>query len=634
MPAWADEFRIRDIEIQGLQRISPETVRHYLPVRRGEEISSEKTSKIISALYKTGLFENITLARRDGVLVIKLIERPIIGYLKITGNSAISSDRLDSVMKDLDVVEGRVYNPAVLEKIKQSLLNQYYQMGYYNVQITVDAAEMSNNRISVKITISEGVVAKIRGVHIIGSHVFSEAQLQKQLTVSMPNLFSFITQSDRYSEEKLEESLEKLRGFYMDHGYLKFNIKSAQAEITPDRKAIYIVITVDEGVPYYIKGYKLSGDLILPKAEIEKKITMKPGDKFSRQEIIDSEKAITDIYGNDGYLFVSVTVDPQIDEAKKQVFLAFQITPGKKVYVRHLTFVDNHRTNDAALRREATQFESAPATTSRLEETKHRLSLLPFMKDVQMSVKPVPETEDQVDVSYKVTEDNSAQASVTASYSMVDRFGFGVGLNQKNFFGTGNNLGINFTQNRYEKYYSVAYSDPYYTLDGISRDVNLYVSRVNPAGANMAKAFTSNDMGATVTYGIPIGLEKNVLSRFYMGFGVEDTLIHLTSQPTEQVTDFTNEHGRHFQQAHIHTGITRDSRDKAIFPTMGNIEKAFGDLYAPLADGSLKYFQFNFEGKWYYPLARGFIAAARASLGYGNSFDGINGYPFFKNYYT
>jgi outer membrane protein insertion porin family len=634
LPAWAEEFRIEDIEVKGLQRISANTVRHYLPVKRGQEVDSEQTGKIIAALYKTGFFESITLARRDNILVIKVVERPVIGYLKIAGNSAIGTERLETVMKDVDIVEGRIYNPAMLERIKQGLLSQYYQLGYYNARINIDLTTMANNRVSVKINISEGVVAKIRGVHIIGNHVFSEAVLQKQLTISLPSLFTFMTQADRYSEEKLEESLEKLRNFYLDHGYLKFAIKSAQAEITPDRKSIYVVIAVDEGQPYSVKGYKVSGDLLIPRSELEKKVTIKPGSLFSRQEILDSEKAMTDAFGNEGYLFVAVSVNPEVDEAKREVFLNFRVNPGKRVYVRHLTFVDNNRTNDSALRREATQFEAAPAITSRLEETKHRLSLLPFIKDVQMSVKPVPDTDDQVDVNYKISEDNSAQASVTASYSMVDRLGFGVGLNQKNFFGTGNNLGINFNQNRYEKYYSIAYSDPYYTLDGISRDISIYSSRVNPSGANLAKAYTSNDLGASVTYGIPIGLEKNVISRFYFGFGYEDTLIHLTAQPTSQVNDFTSAHGRHFQQMHVHTGLTRDSRDKAIFPTMGTIQKAFGDLYVPLADGSLKYFQFNYEGKWFYPLTHGFIATAHAILGYGNSFEGINGYPFFKNYYA
>ncbi len=634
-PVWAEEsFRFNDIEIQGLQRVSPSTVYHYLHLKKGQSVSDGQTGKMIRELYKTGFFAHIALARRGNVLIIKVTERPIIGYLKITGNSAISTERLDTVMKTVDIVEGRIYNPVMLERIKQSLLNQYYQLGYYNARIEVDITALSNNRVSIKINISEGLVAKIRGIHIIGNHVFSERQLQKQLTISLPNLFTFLTQEDRYSEERLEESLEKLRNFYLDHGYLQFKVKSAQAEITPDRKSIFVVITIEEGQPFYVKGYDLTGQSLIPPAELEKKMTIKPGEVFSRQEIINSEKAITDIFGDQGYLFINVTVEPKVDEAKKQVFLHFVISPGKRVYVRHLSFIDNHRTNDEALRRDTVQFESSLASTSRLEETKHRLSLLPYAKDVQMSVKPVPGTDDQVDVSYKITEDNSAQASVTASYSLTDRLGFGLGLNQKNFFGTGNTLGINFTENHYEKYYSLSYSDPYYTLDGISRDINIYASRVNPSGANLAKAYTSNDFGASVTYGVPIGQEKGVLSRFYFGFGYENTLIHLTAQPTAQVTDFTNVHGRHFQQLHVHTGLTRDSRDKAIFPTMGASQKFFADLFAPVADGALKYYQFNYEGKWFYALTHGFVGTAHALLGYANSFEGINHYPFFKNYYA
>ncbi len=634
-PAWAEgSFRFTDIEVQGLQRISPATVYHYLHLKKGQSISSGQTGKMIRTLYKTGFFDHIALARRGNVLIIKVRERPIIGYLKISGNSAISTERLDTVMKSVDIVEGRIYNAVMLERIKQSLLNQYYQLGYYNARIDVDLTTLSNNRVSIKINISEGLVAKIRGIHIIGNHVFSERELQKQLTISLPNLLSFFTQSDRYSEEKLEESMEKLRNFYLNHGYLQFKVKSAQAEITPDRKAIFVVITVEEGLPFHVTGFNLTGQSIIPKEELEKKIIIKPGSVFSRQEIIDSEKGITDTFGERGYLFVNVVVDPNVDEEKKEVFLHFRVTPGKRVYVHHISFVDNHRTNDEALRRDVVQFESSLASTNRLEESKHRLSLLPYVKDVQMAVKPVPDTDNQVDVSYKVTEDNSAQASITASYSLTDRLGFGLGLNQKNFFGTGNTLGINFTQNHYEKYYSLNYSDPYYTLDGISRDISIYASKVNPSGANLAKAYTSNDFGASVTYGVPIGQEKGVLSRAYLGFGYENTLIHLTAQPTAQVTDFTNVHGRHFQQFHLHSGLTRDSRDKAIFPNMGGLQKFFADLYAPVAIGALKYYQFNYEGKWYYPITHGFVATARALLGYANSFDGINHYPFFKNYYA
>lgn len=634
-PAWADDsFRFNDVEVQGLQRVSPATVYHYLHLKKGERISYGQTGKLIRTLYKTGFFDHIALARRGNVLIIKVKERPIIGYLKITGNSAIATERLDSVMKSVDIVEGRIYNAVMLERIRQSLLNQYYQLGYYNARIDVDLSPLSNNRVSIKIVISEGLVAKIRSVRILGNQVFSERQLRKQLTISLPNLFSFFTQSDRYSEEKLEESLEKLRNFYLDHGYLQFKVKSAQAEITPDRKSIFIVITVEEGQPFYVKGYDLAGQLFIPKAELEKKILVKPGSVFSRQEIIDSEKAITDAFGEQGYLFVNVSVEPKVDEVKKEVFLHFVVTPGKRVYVHHLSFLDNHRTNDEALRRDVVQLESALASTTRLEESKHRLSLLPYVKDVQMSVKPVQDTDDKVDVTYKITEDNSAQASITASYSLTDRLGFGLGLNQKNFFGTGNTLGINFTQNHYEKFYSLSYSEPYYTLDGISRDISIYASRVNPSGANLAKAYTSNDFGASVTYGVPIGQEKDVLSRFYFGFGYENTLIHLTAQPTTQVTDFTNVHGRHFQQLHLHSGLTRDSRDKAIFPNRGGSQKFFADLYAPVADGSLKYYQFNYEGKWYYPLTHGFVGTVRALLGYANSFEGVNHYPFFKNYYA
>lgn len=633
--AWAQPFIVKHIEIDGLQRTTPATVESYLPIKRGQVLQPAKTAMILRALYRTGFFDHITLSQEGNTLIIHVIERPTIGQLKITGNSVIPTDKLTSVMKSLDVAEGRVYNPAVLEKIKQSLLNQYYQLGRYNAHVDIMTTPMPRNRISLKIDISEGVVARVQRISILGNHVFSEKTLIKQLDLTTSGIFTFVSQTDRYSEEKLEMSLEKLRAYYLDRGYVRFEVKSAQAQMTPDRKSVFITIVVDEGQLYTIKDVQAEGQLVIPRAEILGRVPIKQGDVFSRQKIIDAEKAMTKLLGSKGYMFATISVRPTVDDKAANVLLVFDITSGSRVYVRHITFSENNRTNDEVLRREMTQWESAPASTSKLDDSKQRLTLLPFIREVDMSVKPVPDTNDQVDVNYKVKEDNSATATFKVGYSQVDRVILGLGFNQKNFFGTGSTLGVNLQRSKYEQFYGIDYTDPYYTADGISRTVSVAASRVDPRGAGVNNSYTTHEYDAGILYGIPIGQEEAVINRIQAGIGYQNTLVHLIPGGiSNQINAFVTGHGTHFQELDLKLGYNRDSRDKAIFATSGIQQTIFFDAFAPLSSGSISYYSINYHAKWYQPLYDQFILLSKANLGYGNGFHGTGDYPFFRNYYA
>lgn len=633
--AWAAEsFVVRKISIEGLQRISSETVYSYLPIKSGETLRPEKTGAIISALYKTGFFEHISLARDGNTLIIKVIERPTIGRLKITGNSSIPTDKLTTVMRDVGVAEGRVYNSVILEKIKQSLLDQYYSVGRYNARVDVYVTSMERNRVLVRIEISEGLVAKVSRINIIGNHVFSESTLDKQLDLTTPGIVAFFTQTDRYTQEKLDTSLEKLRNYYMDRGYLKFTVKSSQAAVTPDRKSIFLTIVVDEGEIYKVKGVDIVGQTIVPREELLQLVNIKPGSTFSRQAVMDGEKAISDALGSKGYIFTNVSLQPKIDDVTKQVFLTYDVKPGKRAYLRHIYFTDNSKTNDEALRREIQQMEGAPVSTVKLEESKHRLSLLPYIKNIDMGVEPVPGSDDTVDVNYKVTEENAAQATFSIGYSQLDHFILGAGLNQKNFLGTGDTLGLNFSRSRYQQYYGINFLDPYYTANGISRSINVSASKTDPKAANLTSSYNSDQYAASVIYGIPLGQEQNVFNTLQLGYGYEQTLIRLSHTVSQQVQAFVNNHGRHFQQLDLIAGLSRDSRDKAIFPTMGAMQTLSANIYAPITGASLKYYTLGYNGRWYHPIAGKFIATARGDLGYGTSFSGSQDYPFFKDFYA
>ncbi len=635
--AWAQRtFVVKRIEFQGLQRISSEAAASYLPIKRGQTLQAGKTAEIVRALYKTGFFDHISLSQVNDTLIINVRERPTIGQLKISGNSVVPTDKLTSVMRTLDVAEGRIYNPAVLEKIKQSLLNQYYQLGRYNARVDIYVTPMTRNRVLVKIDISEGLVAKIHRISIIGNHAFDESTLINNMDISTTGLFTFITQSDRYAEEKLEASMEKLRNYYLDRGYLRFEVKSSQAQVTPDRKSVYITIVISEGQPYTVENVDLTGDLLIPREELIKLVTIKPGETFSRQKVLDSEKAITTAYGEKGYMFASITLRPQINDATHKVSLLFDIKSGKRAYVRQVTFTDNTRTNDVVLRREIQQMEAAPASTTKLEESKQRLLLLPYIKEAEMSLHPVPGVDDQVDVNYKVKEDNSAQASFKVGYSQVYGVILGAGLNQKNFFGTGNTFGINLSRSKYEQFYGIDYTNPYYTEDGISRSFNFSISRVDPNGAGVDAGYTSNEFNLGVLYGIPIGQEQGVFNRIQAGVSYQNLLVHLISgKVSNQVNQFINRHSRHFQEADFRLGYSRDSRDRALFPTRGGIQALYLDAYAPLDRQSVGFYTLNYSGRWYQPLTNQFIAMGKANFAYGSGFGGgARDFPFFKNYYA
>lgn len=631
-------FVVKDIQIDGLQRVSQQTVENYLPVRRGQTLSPAKTASIVQSLYQTGFFDHISLSRSGNTLVIHVSERPTIGKLSVTGNSIIPTDKLTSVMKSLDVAEGRIYNPAVMEKIKQSLLNQYYSLGRYNARVNVFTAPMPRNRLLVHVNISEGLVAKVKRITIIGNHVFSENTLIKQMDLTTPGLFTFISQSDRYSEDRLNSSVDKIRNYYLDHGYIHVQIKSAEAQVTPDRKAVYVTIVVSEGEQYTVSSVDLTGNNVVPYPELRRLITVKPGDVFSRQKVMDSEKAITNDLGNQGYLFATVDIKPTLNEKNRTIGLVFDVKPGKRTYVRHVTFSNNTRTNDVVLRREILQMEAAPASTQKIEDSKHNLLSLPYIKDVDLSVNPVPENKDQVDVNYKVTENNSAEASFKLGYTQQYGILVGAGFNQKNVFGTGNTLGIDLTRNKYEQFYNISYTNPYYTEDGISRSFNMSVSRINPSATpEVGNGYTLNEYNLGVLYSIPIGQEENVFSYLYGGLSYDNVLVRLDNDRTKvsnQVLDFTQRHGRHFQQADFKFGYSRNSLDRAIFPTRGTLQTAYLDIFAPLDRNSLSYYIFNYSGHWFEPLNDQFILTSRLGFGYGNGFHGTQDFPYFKNFYA
>lgn len=628
-------FVVKKIEIQGSQGVSEATVYSYLPIKVGDTLTSAKTPELIRALYATGFFEHISLSRQNDTLVIHVVDRPMIGQLKVSGNSVIPTDKLTEVLRSVGVAEGRVYDRAVMDKIKLSLLNQYYQLGRYNARVDMRVSPLERNRVQVQIIISEGLVAKVRAINFIGVHAFKARDLNKQLTISTPGLFTFFTQNDQYSQEKLDASLENVRNYYLDRGYLKFRVKSSQAAITPDRKSIFVTVVVDEGDKYTVEGVDLRGQLILPREELMKRVFVKQGDTFSRRYVMASQKRVTDALGEKGYAFAETNVIPRVNEEQKQVFITFEIRPGKRVYVKQVTFTDNSKTNDEVLRREIEQMESSVISTSQLNQSKLRLNRLPYIKEVDMTVNPVKGTDDQADVNYKVKEDSAAQANFSVGYSQLDHLLFSAGLNQKNFLGTGNTLGFNLSTSRYQTFYGLNFMNPYFTADGVSRNLSLSVTKFDPKYANSSSSYTTDQLSFADVYGIPIGQEQGVFNRIQLGYGYDNIMVDVHGGASIQVQNFTQEHGTHYQELELITGFSRDSRDRYIFPTNGMVHTIGANFYLPVTSSSLSYYILDYSTKWYHPLSDRFIATARGEVGYGGAFSGdTTDYPFFKNFYA
>jgi outer membrane protein insertion porin family len=632
----SESFVIKKIEIQGSQGVSDATLKNYLPVKVGDTLSTSDTPDLIRELYATGFFEHISLSRQENTLIIHVTERPMIGQLKVSGNSIIPTDKLTEVLHSVGVAEGRVYDKAVLDKIKLSLLNQYYQLGRYNARVDIRVSPLERNRVQVQIILSEGVVAKVRAINLIGVHAFKARDLNKQLTISTPGLFTFFTSKDQYSQEKLDASLENVRNYYLDRGYLKFSIKSSQAAITPDRKSIFVTIVVDEGDKYTVEDIDVRGNLILSRDELMKHSLLKQGDVFSKRYVMATQKRMIDALGDKGYAFAEVNVIPRVNEAKKQVFITFEVRPGKRVYVRQITFSENSKTNDEVLRREIEQMESSVISTSRLSQSKLRLNRLPYIKEVDMTINPVKGADDQADVNYKVKEDSAAQANFSVGYSQLENLLFSAGLNQKNFLGTGNTLGFNLSASRSQSYYGINFMNPYFTPDGVSRNLSVALTQFDPRYANSARGYNTNQISFSDVYGIPIGQEQGVFNRIQLGYGYENIHVDVNhSAASIQVNDFIQDHGSKYQEFDIITGFSRDSRDRYLFPTRGMVHTIGANIYLPLTSSSLSYYILDYSAKWYHPLTSRFIMTGRGEIGYGGTFSGdAADFPFFKNFYA
>ena len=625
-----ETFVIEDIRVEGLQRIAPGTVFNYLPMKVGDTFDDTRSAEAVRALFKTGFFEDVRLERDGGVLVFIIKERPAIGSITLNGNKDIKSEDLLDGLRKIGIAEGRIFNKAQLDKLEQELRRQYFSLGKYAVSIKSTVTPLEDNRVAVTIDISEGITARIRQINVIGNTTFKEKELLKTFKLTTPTMWSFFTKTDQYSREKLGADLESLRSFYLDHGYINFNIDSTQVSITPDKKDIYITINITEGDQYTISGIKLAGDFILPEEELFKSVSVKKGELFSRIKLTQSTEGITNQLGNQGYAFANVNTIPDIDKESKTVAVTFFVDPGKRAYVRRITFSGNTRTADEVLRREMRQPESAWISTAKIERGKIRLQKLGYFTEVNVETPAVPDTTDQVDVKYTVVEKPSGQLMAGIGFSQSAGIIFQTSITQDNFLGSGKRVSFDFNNSSINRRFGLGYLNPYWTIDGISRGFNGYYRETNAGNANLLP-YTSTVKGGSMVLGIPL-TEYNYLSST---IGLENTDISCNTRVLTTVcTNFVTKTGNTFNVLKWSNKIAYDTRNSAIFPTSGMLHAIEAELAIPSFGNSLEFYKLDYETQWFTNLFEDYVILLRGNLGYGDGYSDTDKLPFFENYYA
>lgn len=622
-----EAFEVSDIRVEGLERISPGTVFNYLPIKVGDTVDTDDTVNAVKALFKTGFFSDVRMERDGTVLVVYVKERAAISSIKITGNKDLETDKLLEGLKDIGLAEGRVFDRSLLDKVEQELRRQYFSRGKYAVKIETTITPLERNRVGILIDISEGEAARIKQINIVGNHTFTDKELRKGFTLDTPSFLSFITKNDQYSKQKLSADLEILRSYYLDRGYLNFNILSTQVSITPDKKDIYITINISEGNQFRIKEVTLSGELVLKPEELFPLVKINPDDVFSRKRVTEAVDRISAKLGDQGYAFANVNTVPDVNESERLVNLAFIVDPGKRVYVRRVNVKGNITTRDEVLRREMRQMEAGWFSAEKVERSRTRLQRLGFFEDVNVETPAVPGTTDQVDVNYSVTETSSGNITAGAGYSQTSGILFNASVSQDNFLGSGKRVSFAFNNSKVTTIYNFYYTDPYYTINGISRGFGLFYKKTDADQANIS-SYTTDTYGANVNYGIPI----NEFDTIRVSPEFENLKLKETSESPNEVIDFIDRHGNDYNTVKLTGSWAHDTRNKALFADDGGLQSLSVETAVP--GSGLQYYKLGYDQRRYVPLTKDLTLSMHAQLGYGDGYGDYDNLPFFENYFA
>ncbi|HEX4943992.1 MAG TPA: outer membrane protein assembly factor BamA [Usitatibacteraceae bacterium] len=630
LPALAIQpFVVKDIRVEGVQRTEAGTVFSYLPVKVGEQIDDLKAAKAVKALYATGFYSDVRLEADGDVLVVFVQERPAIAGIEIEGAKEFTKDNLKDGLKQAGIAESKIYDKSLLDRAEKELKRQYTSRGFYSSTVRITVTPLERNRVSLRFDIEEGEITRIADINIIGAKDFTERQLLREIQLTTPGWLTWITKDDQYSKQKLTADLETLRSFYLNRGYLEFAIDSTQVSITPDREKIYITIAITEGPVYRLGDIKFSGDLIVAERELRELLSLRSGDTFSREKIIDSVKRITDRLGNDGYSFANVNPVPDLDRQKRVAGFTFFVDPGRRVYVRRVNIVGNSRTQDAVIRRELRQLESSWYSLEKIARSKERLQRTSYFSEVNIETPAVAGTADQVDVVVTVTEKNTGSLNFGVGYSQVDKLTVSASVAQANLFGSGNQLAFQVNNGSINRVYSLSFIDPYWTIDGIAAGIDIFRRDVDTSSL-VVTSYKTTSSGVGVNFSVPITEYDTVR----VGLTAEATKLQLdTAAAPARYLDFVNTYGERTNTLRTNVGYARDTRDSLTYPTRGWLTEFLLEIGIP--PGDLKYYRASAQQQFLWTPDRlsWLTFLVNAEFGYADGYGG-KPLPFFKNFYA
>jgi len=627
--AW-NAFTVQDIRVEGANRISVGTVLNYLPARTGESFGPQDAQRAIRSLYGTGLFEDVSLARDGDTLVVHVRERPAIAEINIDGDFSIEEDKLRKSLSSIGLDRGRTFNRSLLEQVQQDLRRQLYSRGKYGMEMDVKVRDLERNRVAIDITINEGKTARIRQIKIIGNKTFDDGTLKDLMESGIPGPLSVFSSADEYSRAKLEGDLEAVRSYYLDRGFAQFSISSSQVTITPDKKDIYITINVDEGERYRVGNVELAGDEFpVPREELQGLIELSEGDVFSRKTLSETRKALSDRLAESGFAFARINVVPELHEDERTVDVRFFIDPGKRAYVRRITFSGHTATEDHVFRRELRQIEGARFSPARVDRSKVRLQRLPQVQQVQVQTEKVAGTDDQVDVNYQIQERRTGSLSLSAGVSSSEGVVFSAAVQQKNLFGTGKDLTVRIDTSQQSRQFTVRHTNPYYTQWGMSRSLRFSYRETDPSNISNTQNYFTDSGSVGVEYGIPVS-EYDELS---LGIGVEGTRIRSTASTQQPILDFLDANGSEFGFLEGTASYSHDTRNRTIFPERGALQRGNIDVALPGSDIQFYKLGYRFEG--YTSFTDRLVGSASLDVGLGESYgEDQKSLPFFRRYYA
>jgi len=649
------DFVVRDIHIDGLQRISEGTVFNYLPVNIGDRLTPAREREALRALYATGFFRDVELRRDGDTLIVAVAERPSLESIDIKGNKDIKTEDLQKSLRNVGLAAGKTFDRSTLDEVTQYLTDQYYSRGKYAVQIDTKVEDLPDNRVRVNIDIKEGSRAKIRQINIVGNTTFKEKDILETLQLTTPNLTSWYKESDRYSRESLQGDLEKITAWYQDRGYANFHIDSVQVAVAPDKSDIFITVNITEGRVYRLGEIKVAGNTIVPEAQLQNLLVVHSGQIYSQRAISRTQELIKNRLGAEGFYFAKVEPVPTTDEQKKIVDLTLFVDPGSRVYVRHINFTGTTRSNDETLRRELRQLEGSWLSNVALERSKQRLQRDPFVESVEMSTEPVPGVPDLVDVNFAVKERPSATVGGGIGYSASQKFVLNGNFSDSDFFGGGDYVALNVDAGRYNKIYSFSQTDPYRTVDNLSRTLSLSY-RDSTQFTSETSAFGSKNLALGLTYGYPIteyqgvsagvSLQHNDLLTYNSssaqqavrwveqnGHAYQSQATSTFIQPDGSTTSYsTTLLGTRYDTVELTAGWQYDSRNRALFADRGVRNALSFSIVPPGSD--VRYFLTSYEFSGFLPLWHRWVLTEAIQIAYGHPFGGTTGMPPYKRFYA